>query len=334
MDIGIDLGTANFVMTVAGRGVVLNEPSVIALYRRSQRVIAIGQEAYTMQGRVPDRIAVVRPMKEGAISDDELMQCLIREFILKITGKLPIKPRIIICVPSFITDVEKRAVLDAAQSAGARKVNLIEEPLAAMLGAGVNVSRASGNLVVDIGGGTTDVAVVSMNGIVTSYSVKNAGNSIDAAIIRYVANKYKILIGARTAEKVKIELMNLYDPGEDTFMTVKGRSMMTGLPEWTELTEVELFEAVEEEINAMLEAIRHVTEETPPELVGDIYDNGILLTGGGAMLGGLSRLIHRNLGVRCSIAKDAATCVARGTAKAFRHHDMLLDGFESVPLFK
>lgn len=334
MDIGIDLGTANIVMTVAGKGVVLNEPTVIAFYKRSRRVIAIGHEARAMQGRVADRISVVRPLKEGVISDDELTQCLIREFILKISGKQLIKPRIIICVPSFITDVEKRAVLEAAQSAGARKVNLIQEPLAAMLGAGVNMSKAHGHMVVDIGGGTTDVAVVSMNGIVTSYSVKHAGNSIDSAIVRYVINKYKIMIGSMTAEHVKKELTNLYDPSDDVFMTVKGRHMQKGLPDRAELTEAELYEAIEEEVLEILEAIRHVMEDTPPELISDICDNGILLAGGGALLNGLDRLIYRNLGVRCAIAKEAPTCVARGTVKAFRHHDMLLDGFESIPLFQ
>lgn len=334
MDIGIDLGTANIVMTAGARGVVLNEPSVIAYHKRTERVVAIGREAYAMLGKAPDPIAVVRPLKDGVISDDRLTQCLIREFILKVSGHQLIKPRIIICVPSFITDVEKRAVMEAARSAGSRKVNLIQEPLAAMLGAGVNIGQANGHLVVDIGGGTTDVAVVSMNGIVTARSIKVAGNKLDAAIIRYVANKYKLMIGDQTAEDIKIELTNLYDPGEDIRMTVKGRNIMRGLPDSADLTESELFEALEEDIFVMIEGIRGVLEDTPPELIGDIYDNGILLTGGGAYLGGLDQLISRTLGVRCHIAKDAATCVARGTGKAFRRHDVLLDGFEHISLYK
>ena len=334
MDIGIDLGTANIVMTMGNRGVLLNEPAVIAFHKRTERVIAIGKQAYKMLGKVPDYIAVVRPLQDGVISDDALTQCMIREFILKVSGHQLVKPRIIICVPSFITNVEKRAVMEAARSAGSRKVNLILEPLAAMLGAGVNIGKANGHMVVDIGGGTTDVAVVSMNGIVTSHSVKVAGNKLDAAIIRYVANKYKLMIGETTAETLKKELTNLYDPSEDVRMTVKGRNILRGLPDRADLTEVELFEAIEEEIFTMIEAIRRVLEDTPPELIGDIYENGLLLTGGGAYIGGLDKLISRTLGVQCHIAKEAETCVARGTAKAFRRHDMLLDGFEKIALFK
>ena len=334
MDIGIDLGTANIVMTMGKRGVVLNEPSVIAFHKRTEQVVAIGRKAYAMIGRAPDYLAVVRPLKDGVISDDELTQCMIREFILKVSGKQLITPRIIICVPSFITDVERRAVMEAARSAGSRKVNLIQEPLAAMLGAGVSIGQANGHMVVDIGGGTTDIAVVSMNGIVTSHSIKVAGNRLDEAIIRYVSNKYKLMIGERTAEDAKIALANLYDPSGDVRLTVRGKNLMRGLPDSAELTEVEMFEALEEDVFSIIEAVRHVLEQTPPELIGDIYDNGILLTGGSSYLGGLEKLISRTLGVRCHVAKDAETCVAKGTAKAFRRRDVLLDGFESVTLFK
>ncbi|MBE6855981.1 MAG: rod shape-determining protein, partial [Ruminococcus sp.] len=227
-DIGIDLGTANIVMTMGSKGVVLSEPAVIAYNTRNERILGVGKQAYEMIGKNPDYIAVVRPVSAGVISDDDLAHSMIREFILKVTGNQLIKPRIIICVPSFITDIESRAVVDAAKSAGAREVYLIQEPIAAMLGAGVNITKAKGHMIVDIGGGTTDVAIVSMNGVVTSHSIKTAGNTIDRSIIKYIQAKYKLLIGERTAERVKIELCNLYDPSDEMTMIVKGRSLLKG----------------------------------------------------------------------------------------------------------
>lgn len=331
-DIGIDLGTANIVMTMGTKGVVLSEPSVIAYNTRTERVLAVGKEAYEMIGKNPDYIAVVRPITDGVISDDDLTYSMIREFILKVTGHQFVKPRIIICVPSFITDVESRAVVDAAKSAGSRQVYLIQEPIAAMIGAGVNITKARGHMIVDIGGGTTDVAIVSMNGVVTSYTIKTAGNAIDRSIIKYVQNKYKLLIGERTAEKVKKELCNLYDPSDERVAPVKGRSLLKGLPAQIMLSETELFEAVEDDAFAIMEAIRKVLEDAPPELVGDIYDNGLLLTGGGSLLGGLTQLIKRTLGINCSIAKDAINCVAKGTCMAFGKRTTLLDGFENAPI--
>ena len=285
-DIGIDLGTSNIVMTMGGKGVVLSEPSVIAYNTRTERVLAVGKEAYEMIGRNPDYIAVRRPISEGVISDDDLTHSMIREFILKVTGRQLVKPRIVICIPSFITDIESRAVVEAAKSAGSRQVYLIQEPIAAMIGAGVNITKAKGHMIVDIGGGTTDVAIVSMNGVVRSHTVKVAGNAIDRSIIKYMQNKYKLLIGERTAEKVKIELCNLYDPSDEVTYIVKVRSLLKGLPAQVLLSETELFEAIEDDTFAIMEAIRKVLEEAPPELVGDIYDNGLLLTGGGAFLGG------------------------------------------------
>ena len=287
-DIGIDLGTANLVMTYGRKGVVLSEPSVIAYNKCTQRILAVGKEAYQMIGKNPPYIDVVHPVAEGVISDDMLTQCMIREFLQKVCGHQLVKPRIIICVPAFITDLEKRAVGDAVMSAGCRKAYLIDEPIAAMLGAGINIGRAKGHMVVDIGGGTTDVAIVSMNGIVTSHSVKSAGNQIDRAIMKYMMNRYKLLIGEQTAEHVKKTLTNLYDPSAEITMAVKGRNILRGLPDTVELSELELFDAVEDEIFAIMEAIKKVLEETPPELVGDIQENGILLTGGGALLGGLN----------------------------------------------
>ena len=322
-DIGIDLGTANTVITLGKKGVVLSEPSAIAYHTHTKEVLAVGKRAYQMIGKTPDYIEVIRPLSGGVISDDRMTQYMIREFILQVTGHRLTKPRIIICVPSFITDVEKRAVVEAAMSAGSRKAYLIDEPIAALIGAGV-----------DIGGGTTDVAIVSMNGIVTSHSVRAAENTLDQAIIRYMQTKYKLLIGERTAERLKIEMTNLYDPRADVTSWVKGRNLVSGLPEMQEISELEIFEAVEDVIADIIEAIKTVLEETPPELVGDIYENGVLMAGGGAMLGGLRKLVERTLQVKCVVAKDAIHCVAKGTAIAFRKMDTLLDGFENIAVYQ
>ncbi len=330
MDIGIDLGTANIIITKNKKGVVLNEPSVIAFDKRTERVVAVGTEAYNMEGRAPSYIAVVHPIADGVISDDVLTQAMIRELIWSAAGHPIVKPRIIICVPSLITEVEKRAILDAAMSTGSRRVHLIQEPLAALLGAKIHIEKPVGNMVVDIGGGTTDVAVVSMNGIVTARTLKIAGNRFDQSIIRYVQNKYGILLGKKSAEEIKISLCNLYNPREDATGTVKGQNLRRGLPDQCDLSEAELFEALEEDITAIIEMIRRTLEETPPELVGDICQNGILLTGGGALMGGLEDYFSRALGVSCRKAKDPLTCVARGTAAAFSKKQILRDGFERI----
>ena len=333
-DIGIDLGTANIVMVVSGKGIVINEPSVIAVNKRTNEIIAVGRKAFKMLGKAPEYISVIRPLSCGVISDDEMTKCLMREFLKKVSGHRMFKTRIVICVPSFITDVESRAVVEAAMNAGSRKVYLIQEPIAAILGAGVNMSKARGHLVVDIGGGTTDVAVVSMNGVVTSRSIKTAGNIIDQAIVRYMQKRHKILIGDRTAEMIKKEMTNLYDPNDDVKMNIGGRSLLKGLPETVTISELEVFDAVEDEVFEIVEAIRSLLEDTPPELVGDIYENGIILTGGGALLGGLDKLINRTLGVKCNIANDPMGCVARGTVQAYKRLDSLLDGFENVALYQ
>ncbi len=333
MDIGIDLGTANIIITRRRKGVVLNEPSVIAFDRRTERVVAVGTEAYRMEGRSPSYIAVVHPLQDGVISDDILTQALMRELIDVAAGVRVMKPRIVICVPSLITDVEKRAILDAAMSTGSRKVHLIQEPLAALLGAGISINKPVGHMVVDIGGGTTDIAVVSMNGIVTARSLKIAGNRFDQSIIRYVQNKYQVLLGENSAEKAKKNLCNLYNPSDDIIAPVKGRNISRGLPDQVDLSEAEISEALEDDINTIIETIRRVLEETPPELVGDICQSGILLTGGGALLGGLEQYLTRMLGVPCRTARDPLTCVARGTERAFRHRDMLLDGFERIDAY-
>ncbi len=332
MDIGIDLGTANVMISMGNKGVVLNEPSVVAFNKRLNEVIAVGDEAYRMVGRTPEHITVVRPLSDGVISDHKMTKMMIMAFIEKVTGKQLFMPNIVMCVPSSITDVESRAVVEAAKSAGARQVYLIDEPVAAIMGAGVDISRADGNMVVDIGGGTTDIAVVSLNGVVTKSSVKMAGNKLDKAIVRYVSNRYRILIGEKMAENAKIAAANIYSPDGSRRFVVKGRHLVRGLPEQIELSDYDIYEAIIDNVNEMINAVKIVFEKTPPELVGDIYQNGIYLTGGGALLYGLDKLMSSQIGVPCHIADDPLSCVAKGTRYAFRNLDRLLDGFEQVSM--
>ncbi len=332
MDIGIDLGTANVMISMGNKGVVLNEPSVVAFNKKLNEVIAVGEEAYRMVGRTPEHITVVRPLSDGVISDHKMTKLMIMAFIEKVTGKQLFMPNIVMCVPSSITDVESRAVIEAAKNAGARQVYLIDEPVAAIMGAGVDISRADGNMVVDIGGGTTDIAVVSMNGVVTKSSVKMAGNKLDKAIVRYVSNRYRILIGEKMAENAKIAAANIYSPDGSRKIIVKGRHLVRGLPEQIELSDYDIYEAIIDNINEMIAAVKAVFEKTPPELVGDIYQNGIYLTGGGALLYGLDKLMSSQVGVPCHIADDPLSCVAKGTRYAFKKLDKLLDGFEQVSM--
>lgn len=332
MDIGIDLGTANVMISMGNKGVVLNEPSVVAFNKKLNEVIAVGDEAYRMVGRTPEHITVVRPLSDGVISDHKMTKLMIMAFIEKVTGKQLFMPNIVMCVPSSITDVESRAVIEAAKNAGARQVYLIDEPVAAIMGAGVDISRADGNMVVDIGGGTTDIAVVSMNGVVTKSSVKMAGNKLDKAIVRYVSNRYRILIGEKMAENAKIAAANIYSPDGSRKIIVKGRHLVRGLPEQTELSDYDIYEAIIDNVNEMINAVKNVLEKTPPELVGDIYQNGIYLTGGGALLFGLDKLMSSQIGVPCHIADDPLSCVAKGTRYAFKKLDKLLDGFEQVSM--
>ncbi len=332
MDIGIDLGTANVMISMGNKGVVLNEPSVVAFNKRLNEVIAVGDEAYRMVGRTPEHITVVRPLSDGVISDHKMTKLMIMAFIEKVTGKQLFMPNIVMCVPSSITDVESRAVVEAAKNAGARQVYLIDEPVAAIMGAGVDISRADGNMVVDIGGGTTDIAVVSMNGVVTKSSIKMAGSKLDKAIVRYVSNRYRILIGEKMAENAKIAAANIYSPDGSRKFIVKGRHLVRGLPEQIELSDYDIYEAVIDNVNEMINAVKAVFEKTPPELVGDIYQNGIYLTGGGALLYGLDKLMSSQVGVPCHIADDPLSCVAKGTRYAFKNLDKLLDGFEQVSM--
>ena len=330
MDIGIDLGTTNVIMTMGNKGIVLNEPSAIAYNRKKKEVVAVGEEADKMIGKVPPHIVTIRPLANGVISDEDMTQCMIREFIYKVIGHRPLRPQIVICVPSFITKVEYKAVIEAAHSAGARKVYLIEEPIAALMGAGVDIERANGNLIVDIGGGTTDVAVISLNGIVIARSIKVGGNKIDDSIVNYISSKYKVLIGEKMAETAKKKLTTVIEPKEEVNMLVKGRSLTSGMPVQFEISQIDIFNAILDDVSAIVELVKRVVEETPPELVSDIYENGILLTGGGAHLGGLDKLIAGELGVDCFAAKNPTFCVAKGTAKAFKHLNTLLDGFEYI----
>ncbi len=334
MDIGIDLGTANVMITMGSKGIVLNEPSIIAFNKKLNEVIAVGNEAYKMIGKTPDFITVVRPLCDGVISDHKMTEYMITAFIEKVTGKQLLMPNIVMCIPSSITDVESRAVVEAAKIAGAKKVYLIEEPIAALLGAGVDISSADGNMVVDIGGGTTDIAIISLNGIVTKSSVKVAGNKFDKAIVKYIGNRYRILIGEKTAEMAKVTIANVFDPDGSCSMIIKGRHLVRGLPEQLEITDYDIYEAIIDQINEIIFAVKSVFESTPPELVGDIYKNGIYLTGGGAMMYGLDKLISKEIGVPCHIANDPVSCVAKGAQAAFKYLDKLLDGFESVSLYK
>lgn len=334
VDIGIDLGTANTIITIGGKGIVIDEPSVVAYDKKKKQVLAVGEEAYRMLGRTPEYIVAVKPLRDGVISDNEMAEAMISEFIHKVSGSMMLKPRIIICVPSSVTDVECRAVVEAALSAGARKVYLIEEPIAALLGAGVDISKPNGTMVVDIGGGTADVAVVSFNGIVESNSIKIAGNKLDAAIARFISQNYKLYIGEKTAEQAKIELANVFDPTGEKKMTVKGRHLIKGLPVSQEITDADISQAIKELIDELIDGIKKVFEKTPPELVGDIKQNGIVLTGGGAMLGGLDRLVSRETGVPCFVAEEPLKCVAKGTAAAFGLSEELLDGFERISLYR
>lgn len=334
IDIGIDLGTANTIITLGGKGIVVDEPSVVAYDKKKKQVLAVGADAYKMLGRTPEYIVAVKPLADGVISDNVMTEAMICEFIRKVSGSMLLKPRVVICVPSSVTDVECRAVVEAALSAGARKVYLIQEPIAALLGAGVDISKPNGTMVVDIGGGTADVAVVSFNGIVQSKSVKVAGNKFDDAIVKYISHKYKILIGEKTAENIKKELANVFNPTGDKTMTIKGRHLIKGLPVIETINDLDVANAVEELVVEIVDSVKAVLEVTPPELVGDIHQNGIVLTGGGALLGGLADVISRETRVPCYVAENALKCVAKGVSKAFELSEDLLDGFEKISLYR
>ena len=315
-DIGIDLGTASILVYVKGKGVVLKEPSVVAFDRDTNKIKAIGEEARLMLGRTPGNVVAIRPLRKGVISDYTVTEQMLKYFIQKAIGRMSFrKPRISVCVPSSITEVEKKAVEDATYQAGAREVSIIEEPIAAAIGAGVDISRPCGNMIVDIGGGTCDVAVISLDGIVVSTSIKVAGDDFDEAIIRYVRKKHNLLIGERTAEDIKINIGTAIERPDQKVMEVRGRALVTGLPKTVRVTSEETRDALKETTSQIVEAVHGVLERTPPELAADVVDRGIVLTGGGSLLGGLEELIEEKTGINTVTAEDPMTAVAIGTGK-------------------
>lgn len=315
-DIGIDLGTASVLVYIKGQGIILQEPSVVAIDNNSKTVMAVGEEAKCMLGRTPGNIVAVRPLREGVISDYDVTEKMLKYFIKKAVGKsLFVKPRISVCVPSSVTEVERRAVEDATRQAGARQVYVIEEPIAAAIGAGIDISRACGSMIVDIGGGTTDVAVISLGGAVVSTSLKVAGDNFDEAIIRYMRKQHNLLIGERTAESLKIDIGTAFERAELISMDVRGRNLITGLPKTITVTSDEMLFALNESVASIVEAVHYVLEKTPPELSSDISDRGIVMTGGGSLLYGLDKLIAKRTGIETVIAEDAISCVAIGTGK-------------------
>lgn len=316
VDIGIDLGTASVLVYVRGKGVILKEPSVVAFDRDTNVIKAIGEEARLMLGRTPGNIVAVRPLRQGVISDYTVTEKMLKYFIQKAMGKKTFrKPRIAVCVPSGVTEVEKKAVEDATYQAGAREVLIIEEPIAAAIGAGIDISRPCGNMIVDIGGGTSDIAVISLGGTVVSTSVKVAGDDFDEAIVRYMRKKHNLLIGERTAEDIKIKVGTCYPSTELEKMNVRGRNLVTGLPKTVEVTSEDTEEALRETTMQIVEAVHSVLEKTPPELAADIADRGIVLTGGGALLRGLEELLEEKTGINTMTAEDSMKCVAIGTGK-------------------
>ena len=315
-DIGIDLGTASILVYIKGKGVVLKEPSVVAFDRDTNQIKAIGEEARLMIGRTPGNIVAVRPLRQGVISDYTVTEKMLKYFIRKALGKKTLrKPRISVCIPSGATEVEKKAVEDATYQAGAREVSIIEEPVAAAIGSGIDISKACGNMIVDIGGGTADIAVISLGGTVVSTSVKVAGDDFDEAIVRFMRKKHNLLIGERTAEEIKIQIGCAYKRPELVAMDVRGRNLVTGLPKTITITSDETLEALREPAMQIVDAVHNVLERTPPELAADVYDWGIVMTGGGSLLSGLDALIEEKTGINTVIAEEPLTAVAIGTGK-------------------
>ena len=325
-DIGIDLGTASVIVFKKGSGIVLHEPSVVAIDKNSDKVIAVGEEARQMLGRTPGHIVAIRPLKEGVIADYDTTEKMLTYFIRKIMGnKLFFKPRVIVCIPTGATDVEERAVRQATLSSGARQAFIIEEPLAEALGAGINISEATGNMVVDIGGGTSDIAVLSLGGLVCNDSLRIGGDKFDEAIIRYIRREYNLMIGDRTAEEVKMQVGTAYVTEENRYrsMEVRGRDLVTGLPKTISISSAESWEALQEPVEAVIEGVKKVLEITPPELAADIVNNGIVMTGGGSLLDGLDILLSKQTNLPVHIAEEAICSVAMGTGKALNEMSVI-----------
>ncbi|MBE6964160.1 MAG: MreB/Mrl family cell shape determining protein [Ruminococcaceae bacterium] len=325
-DIGIDLGTASVLVYVKGKGVVLNEPSVVAMDRNTGKLLKVGTDAEAMLGRTPGNIVAIRPLREGVISDYDMTERMLREFIHKAVGFSFFKPRVMICVPSGITEVEERAVIDAGIQAGARKVFLIEEPVAAAIGAGIDIAKPDGHMVVDIGGGTADIAVISLSGVVESSSIKIAGDQLNEAVVKYMRRTHNLLIGERTAEEMKKKIGCVFPKDEEETMDVKGRCLLTGLPKVVTVSSTEMLDAFEEPVERIMETIHSVLERTPPELVADISTNGIMMTGGGSLVSGFDKLVTARTGITTVIAEDAIGCVALGTGKSLESLNAMQDG--------
>ncbi|HEX2952735.1 MAG TPA: rod shape-determining protein [Bacillota bacterium] len=325
-DIGVDLGTASVLVYVRGKGILIREPSVVALEKETNRILAVGEEARRMIGRTPGNIIAVRPLKDGVIADYDVTETMLKYFIERVSPKPRFfRPQVIICVPSGVTSVEKRAVLEAAMQAGAKHTYLIEEPMAAAIGAGLNIYEASGNMVVDIGGGTSDIAVISLGGIVVSESLRVGGDKFDEAIIRYIKKMYNLMIGERTAEDIKIEIGSAYPEGEGRTMDIRGRDLVTGLPRTIKFSSADSFQALSEPITSIVDGIKSVLERTPPELASDIVDKGIVMTGGGSLLKGFTKLLSEETGMPIHLAEDPLSCVVLGTGKVLES----LDGLKS-----
>lgn len=323
-NIGIDLGTANILVYVQGKGIVVREPSVVAIRSDVKTVLAVGEEAKRMIGRTPGNIAAIRPMRDGVIADFDITQNMLKYFIRKAYNRKGfVRPRVIVCVPSGVTEVEKRAVEEAAYLAGAREAYLIEEPMAAAIGAGLPVEEPTGSMVVDIGGGTTEVAIISLGGIVMSRSIRVGGDELDEAIINYIRREYKLMIGERTAEAVKISIGSTFPKTKEEKMLVRGRGLVSGLPKTLEISSGEILNALREPISQIIDAIKYTLERTPPELAADIMELGIMLTGGGAMLDGLSELVHKETNMPVKIAEEPLDCVALGTGRAIEEINTL-----------
>ncbi|NMB02278.1 MAG: rod shape-determining protein [Firmicutes bacterium] len=324
-NIGIDLGTANTLVLVEGRGIVINEPSVVAIDRNTNEIFAVGNKAKEMVGRTPGNIIAIRPLKDGVIADFEVTERLLKDFLNKATRRSRFRrPRVVISVPSGVTEVEKRAVIDATLSAGAKDARVIEEPMAAAIGAGLPVQEPTGTMIVDIGGGTTEVAVISLGGIVSHRSIRVAGDEMDESIVQYIRRAYNLLIGERTAEKIKAEIGYAHIDGkEEATMEVRGRDLVTGLPKTVMVSSNEIYQALEEPIEAILDAVKVTLERTPPELAADIMDRGIMMAGGGSLLNGLDELLMRETGMPVHICERPLTAVVEGAGQALRHFDLL-----------
>ena len=333
--IGIDLGTATVLVHVKGKGIVLREPSVVAIDRNTGEAVSVGEEARRMLGRTPGNIVAIRPLKDGVISDYSVTEKMLKYFIKKVCGKFVMAPTIMVCVPSGVTEVEKKAVIDASMQAGARKVHLIEEPIAAAIGAGIDINKACGSMVVDMGGGTTDIAVISLGGAVVSTSIKVAGNKFDEYIIKYIKRKYNVIIGDRTAEDLKINIGCVFPRMQKLEMNVRGRHLGTGLPVNLTVNSDDMLEALHEPAMQVLEAVMSVLERTPPELSADISDRGIYMTGGGCLVYGFDKLIQKRTGINVMIAEESVSCVALGTGKALDNEEMLqkLDARRKIPKY-